>query len=80
SSAVRSLARRDFPPEILATAQTLAFQEMTEILNPERRHRSYPRVVKRHFAKYHNIKRPTHHGRRHPSPPKIHIYNIKTLT
>jgi hypothetical protein len=79
-SAVRSLTRRDFPPETLAIAQTRAFQEMTETLNPERRHRSYPRVVKRHFAKYHKIKRPKHQGRRYPSGPKIHIYNIKSLT
>lgn len=42
----------------------------------KRRNRTYPRVVKRHFAKYHRIKQPAHRGIRHTDPPKIHIFNI----
>ncbi len=59
---------------------TLAIAEILEIRNPERRNRSYPRVVKRHFAKYHRIKRPTDHGHRYPDPPKIHIFAVTTLS
>lgn len=49
---------------------------MLDKLNPQRRQRSYPRVVKRHFAKYHKIKRLHDTETRHAGPAKIHIYNI----
>jgi hypothetical protein len=55
----------------------MAIAEILDILVPPRRHRSYPRVVKRHFAKYHNIKRVHHRGHRYDGPPKIHIYAIR---
>ncbi|MGI8797990.1 MAG: hypothetical protein ACR2GE_01635, partial [Pseudonocardia sp.] len=68
---------RAFPPKHLAAATIIAIEEITEILNPLRRSRTYPRVVKRHYAKYHIIKRKYHHDIRHGDPPKIHIYNIR---
>ena len=49
--------------------------EIVERHNPRRRHRTYPRVVKRPFVTYHPVKRPTHHGQHHNTPPKIHIFN-----
>jgi hypothetical protein len=61
----------------LLVATEIAMAEILDILNPPRRHRSYPRVVKRHFAKYHNIKRVHHRGRRYSEPPKIHIYAVR---
>jgi hypothetical protein len=44
-------------------------------LNPPRRHRSYPRVVKRGRHNAYRIKRPTDHGTRHHGPPTIRLKN-----
>ncbi len=79
SYAVRQLTRRDFPPEQLYAALATAVEEIVAVINPTRRHRTYPRVVKRHFAKYHKIKRLHHRGATH-DPPKIHIYAPAGLT
>lgn len=57
-------------------ARQIALAEIGEILNPPRRHRIYPRVVKRHFAKYHKIKRLEHRGVDLREPMKIHIYAL----
>lgn len=54
----------------------IAIQEITDRPNPKRRHRTYPRVVKRHFAKYHRIKRKSDNGQHHPGPPNIHIFAV----
>ena len=54
--------------------------EITERPNPPRRHRTYPRVVTRHRAHSHRIKRPTDRGQRHYTPPKIHISKVPCLT
>lgn len=61
-------------------AVTISIAEIIERPNPERRQRTYPRVVKRHFAKYHRIKRPTDRGQRHHDTPMIHIFNFTALT
>ena len=58
----------------------IALREITDVMNPKRRQRTYPRVVKRHCAKHHNIKRSWHHGKRHQDQPEIHIYNIQSVT
>lgn len=50
---------------------------MLSNLTPARRQRAFPRVVKRHFAKYHKIKRLHDHGHRYDTPPKIHIYKVR---
>jgi len=43
----------------------------TRNLNPPRRHRSYPRVVKRARHNLYRIKKPGDHGTRHHGPPAI---------
>jgi len=45
-------------------------------LNPERRHRTYPRVVKRARHNSYRIKRPGDHGTRHDGPPAIVLVNL----
>ena len=42
-------------------------------LNPERRHRSYPRVVKRPRHNAYRVKRASDTGTRHTSPPTIKL-------
>ncbi|HLK78322.1 MAG TPA: hypothetical protein VKU77_32325 [Streptosporangiaceae bacterium] len=39
----------------------------------KRRHRSYPRVIKRPRHNSYPVKKPAHHGTRHPGPPTIQI-------
>jgi hypothetical protein len=45
-------------------------------LNPKRRHRTYPRVVKRARHNYYRVKQPTDTGHRHDKPPTIQLANI----
>lgn len=45
-------------------------------LNPKRRHRTYPRVVKRARHNSYRVKRPTDIGIRHDKPPTIQLANI----
>jgi hypothetical protein len=80
SYAVRSLIRRAFPPERLKAAVATGLEEILHTITTGRRHRTCPRVVKRHFANYHKIKRTYDVGIRHDGPPKIHIYGLSTLT
>ena len=40
-------------------------------LNPPRRHRTYPRVVKRARHNHYRVKQPTDTGTHHTSPPTI---------
>ena len=44
-------------------------------LNPRRRHRSYPRVVKRCRHNSYRVKKPADHGTRHDGPPTIRLAN-----
>ncbi len=45
-------------------------------LNPERRNRTYPRVVKRARHNSYRVKRPTDTGTRHHSPATITLANL----
>ncbi|MCA1835533.1 MAG: hypothetical protein LC721_04025 [Actinobacteria bacterium] len=45
-------------------------------LNPKRRHRSYPRVVKRARHNSYRVKRPTDTGTRHHGPATITLANL----
>jgi hypothetical protein len=47
-------------------------------LNPRRRHRSYPRVVKRARHNHYRIKVPTDTGTRYDGPPTIRIARVTT--
>lgn len=49
-------------------------------LNPRRRHRSYPRVVKRARHNSYRVKRPGDHGTRHAGPATISLVNDRQLT
>jgi hypothetical protein len=42
-------------------------------LNPPRRHRTYPRVVKRARRNAYRVKKPGDHGTRHHGPPTIRL-------
>ena len=42
-------------------------------LNPPRRHRTYPRVIKRAWASKYRVKKPADTGTRHTSPPTIKL-------
>ncbi len=66
--------------EKISTTLTETTHEITERLNPPRRHRTYPRVIKRYRAHSHRIKRATDHGQLHNGPPKIHIFKVSCLT
>jgi len=62
-----------FPPDQAAAllAQISADITRTRNLNPHRRHRSYPRVVKRARHNLYRIKKPGDTGTRHHGPPTI---------
>ena len=45
-------------------------------LNPGRRHRTYPRVVKRARHNSYRVKRPGDHGTRHTGPATIRLVNL----
>jgi hypothetical protein len=47
-------------------------------LNPKRRHRTYPRVVKRARHNSYRVKRPTDIGVRHNGPATIWLANLRT--
>ena len=49
----------------------------TRNLNPHRRHRSYPRVVKRARHNLYRIKKPGDTGTRHHGPPTIRLVNLR---
>ena len=46
-------------------------------LSPERRHRAYPRAVKRARHGSYRVKRPADHGTRHDGPPEIRLLGPK---
>ena len=49
-------------------------------LNPKRRHRTCPRVVKRARHNSYRVKRPGDHGTRHSGPATISLVNSRRLT
>ena len=50
-----------------------------KLLNPRRRHRTYPRVIKRARHNSYRVKRPADHGIRHNRPATISLVNHRTL-
>lgn len=48
-------------------------------LNPPRRHRTYPRVVKRARHNQYRIKQPTDTGIHHTGPPTITLINHNNM-
>ncbi len=49
-------------------------------LSPRRRHRTYPRVVKRARHNSYRVKRPGDTGTRHDGPATIKLANARPLT
>jgi hypothetical protein len=49
-------------------------------LNPRRRDRTYPRVVKRARHNSYRVKKPSDHGTRHDGPAKIKLINLSSLS
>jgi hypothetical protein len=45
-------------------------------LNPARRHRSYPRVIRRARHNSYRVKRPADTGTRYHGPPTIRLVNL----
>lgn len=50
--------------------------DLVRKLNPRRRHRTYPRVVKRGRHTSYRVKRPTDRGTRHDRSPTIRLVNL----
>jgi hypothetical protein len=48
-------------------------------LNPPRRHRTYPRVIKRARHNSYRVKRASDQGIRHAGPPVIKLANLGCL-
>ena len=51
----------------------MAIAELTQRLNPKRRHRTCPRAVKRTRLKYQRTKRDGEQTLNHDAPPKIEL-------
>ena len=62
-----------FPPEDWDRVLPHVLAEITRKTNPERRERSYPRVVKRARHNSYRVKRPGDTGTRHTGPPTTNI-------
>ncbi|MGC8513553.1 MAG: hypothetical protein ACP5P1_11060 [Acidimicrobiales bacterium] len=66
-------AARDFPPQATEHTRRYAITLLARRLNPARRHRSNPRVVKRKYVKWH-VKREHHKTWPQPTgPPRASI-------
>jgi hypothetical protein len=70
--------RRLFPPERLTTLITQVNHEITtrRYLNRARRHRSYPRVIKRARHNSYRVKQSHDHGTVHTGPPTTTLINL----
>ena len=70
---------RPFPPEHAqaALARVMAGITRPRNLNPRRRHRTYPRVIKRSRHNAYPVKKPADHGTRHDGPPTIQLTPAK---
>jgi hypothetical protein len=65
----------DFPPERWDQALKATISEILEKLNA-RRHRTYPRVVKRARHNSYRVKRATDTGTKHDTPPTVELRRI----
>ena len=72
-------ARRTFPPEQREQVIAAVRADITrkQNLNPERRLRTYPRVVKRARHNSYRVKRTGDRGIRHSQPPTIKLANLR---
>ena len=70
------MSRRPFPPDHLPAITTAAFAEILERLNPQRRMRTCPRVIKRARHNTYRVKRPGDAAVTHTSPPTIKLEGL----
>jgi hypothetical protein len=70
------MSRRPFPPDHLPAITAAAFAEILERLNPHRRMRSCPRVIKRARHNTYRVKRPGDTSLTYTSPPTIKLEGI----
>jgi hypothetical protein len=72
------LIRRLFPPEGVAGLVAEVMVEITRVRHrsPPRRHRSYPRVVKRARHNSYRVKRAGDVGVRHAGPATVELVNL----
>jgi hypothetical protein len=70
------MIRRPFPPDHPAAATAAVFAEMLERLNPKRRMRTCPRVIKRARHNSYRVKRPSDVAVTHTSPPTIKLEGL----
>jgi hypothetical protein len=82
SSAAGPPTRRPSPPERRERILAKVRADITrgKHLNPRRRHRTYPRAVKRARHNSYRVKRPADHGTRHGRPPTIILANLPGRT
>ena len=74
------MSRRPFPPDRLSAATAAVFAEMLERLNPKRRMRTCPRVIKRARHNTYRVKRPGDVGITYTSPPTIKVEGLPPAT
>jgi hypothetical protein len=70
------VSRRPFPPDRLPAITAAAFAEILERLNPQRRMRTCPRVIKRARHNTYRVKRPGDVAVTHTSPPTIKLEGL----
>ncbi|GAA1015213.1 hypothetical protein Aple_068410 [Acrocarpospora pleiomorpha] len=75
------MALRIFPPDRHDRVLAALKKDITrkKNLNPRRRDRSYPRVVKRARHNSYRVKRPGDAGVRHDGPAVIYLANLPEL-
>jgi len=64
-----------FPPRRLKKATKATITEILEKIN-RRRHRTYPRVVKRARHNSYRVKRATDTGTKHDGPPTVELRRV----
>ena len=78
----RASPRRPFPPDqrehVLAAVKADITRKQN--LSQQRRHRTYPRVVKRARHNSYRVKRAGDQGTRHTKPPTIKLANLGRLS
>ena len=71
--------RRPFPPEHQERIPAAVMADITrkKHLNPRRRHRTYPRVIRRARHNSYRVKRPGDHGTGYSGPATIKLVNLQ---
>jgi len=78
----RRVADPAFPPDQRQRALVEIMADITrhKNLNPPRRDRTYPRVIKRARHNSYRVKKPGDHGTRHDGPATIKLVNLSPLS